>query len=353
LLLTDKNQLQTNSATLSGIGKTMEAEDVVKKFGELPSRGIVWSVLFTLSVILFGIQAIEKLVKGTVFVGTLILAGITIQNGHAQVSTWLVVFASFLFVVLILLIILLAHAAAARVAEQKRSANIMISQQKAERSFRETMQAASVIRSRQTPNASHTAKTLEEISVVYRVNKDFSATITKQFKISAADEALHFWETSIQPTSDAFPMDYLSDIKFKVLDITDPNSKVPLTYLQTENDVRSKRVCIYFLPRLLKTDPPRTIEISFTWEKYLLQLRKAGTENLYQNFKSARGTRIVTIEVWFEDGNGGNCGLEVVSSYPNLNTTLKEPGWSGFRYKAANLDPGRQEHKLSVTWTKS
>jgi hypothetical protein len=73
--------------------------------------------------------------------------------------------------------------------------------------------------------------------------------------------------------------------------------------------------------------------MSFTWQKYLLQLRNAGSENLYQNFKSARGTRIVTIEVWFEDGNGGNCGLEVVSSYANHNTTLKEPGWSGFRIK--------------------
>jgi hypothetical protein len=331
----------------------MEAEDIVKKFGDLPSRGLGWSALFTVSVILFGIQAVEKLVKGTVFVGTLILAGISLQNGHAQVATWLVVFVSFLFVILILLIILLAHSAAARVAEQKRSEMIRSSKEKAERSFRETMHAASIIRSRQTPTASHTAKTLEEISVVYRIEKDFTATITKQFKISAADEALHFWETSIQPTSAASPMDYLSDIKFKVLDITDSNNRIPLTYLQTENDLRSKRVCIYFLPRLLKTDPARTIEISFTWAKYLLQLRNAGREDLFQNFNSALGTRSATIDVWFEDGNGGSCGIDVVSSYPSRNTPLKEVGWSGFRYRAENLQPGRQEHKLSVTWTKN
>jgi hypothetical protein len=220
----------------------------------------------------------------------------------------------------------------------KQIQEVQSSRGKAQHALVETMHAASVIREQQTPSAAHTAKTLEEVHVVYRIHKDFSASFTKQYKVRAAADALHFWETSISPSSHADPIDYLSDINFQLSDITDPQNKFPVTYLQTQNDLRDKAVCI---------------EISFHWPRYMAELQNTGRETLNQFFNSADGTKRLITDVLFEDGNGGTCGLQVVSTHTHQLLPLSETGWSGFRYLAENLPPGNLKHELSATWKKS
>lgn len=212
------------------------------------------------------------------------------------------------------------------------------------------MYAASVIRARQMPNSIETIKTYDTIKVTYRVWKDFTTKVVREYRIRAVTDPLNFWELAIQPTSYADPVEYLSDIRFKVLDVTDPNNQEPVVYLQTENDLRLKRVCIYFLPQLLKSATARTIQVSYEWPKHFEQLRRLGREELSFRFNSVEPTLSVRVEIFIEDGSGGRLDLDVISTYPHTTKPLKEVGWSGHVYEATVLPTGRHVHDLSATW---
>lgn len=339
----------------------MEAEDILKKFGELSSKRVGWSALFAVSLVLFTIQSIEKLIKGTSFVGDAIRGGVHVQNGRTEVSLWLILLMSGLILAVAVLGVMLGHAAALQRAEAQRSAEAIRagkdeatraaeSQRKARRCLNDTMYAASVIRARQMPNSIETIKTYDAIRVTYRVGKDFTTTVIREYRIRAVTDPLNFWELGIQPTSSADPVEYLSDIGFKVLDVTDPNNQEPVIYLQTENDLRSKRVCIYFLPQLLKSSPARTIQVSYEWPKHFEQLRRVGREELSFRFNSAESTASVRVEVYIQDGSGGRLDLDVISTYTHTIKPLKESGWSGHVYEAKALPAGRHVHDLSATW---
>ncbi|GGA52982.1 hypothetical protein GCM10011507_00040 [Edaphobacter acidisoli] len=307
----------------------MELEELVEKFAKLGEKTVLWTTVFAVGLCLLLIELAELLHQGSDFLEKLIHAGVYLQKDEVRPYLWFLSLFGFLIFATVVLAVLLLHAKLNRktlgasqnsliadLTQQK--AGLQESNRRAQTCITAMMTAAIHIRAQQTPDASHTIKTIENVRIIYRISKDFSADVIREYTVKAAGDPLHFWQSSITPSSYATPAEYLDDIRFQVLDITRPNEPAPVTFLQTENQPLHKSVCIYFLPRLEPGDPARVIQVSYKWPGYFLEMKNSKRENIESSFKTAETTKSVRIEIFLQDGSGGH---SVARSLPSFTPT--------------------------------
>ncbi|MEG9438573.1 hypothetical protein JAO29_20725 [Edaphobacter sp. HDX4] len=323
---------------------------------------VAGAALFGVSLVFVIIELVHGTTQGTEFLSKFVKFGVYEVNGEPEPRLWFLIVLGLAITGLLTLSVLLLHAKLQRgneaglvAAHEKAVSDLKESNGRAKACIDGMMNAAARIREQQTPDSSHTIKTIERARIIYRISKDFSTDILREYQMKANSKPVHFWESSFIPSDHATPMEYLSDIQFRVTDITNATAASPVTYLQTENQSRQKSVCIYFLPRLEPGDPPRTLQLSCKWPGYFLQIFNTGSERLESRFKSAEVTKSVRIEVYLEDHSGGNLSCEVVTNgRPHSLTQGKDQqtGWNGYVYEATNIPAGLHEHRLLAQWSR-
>jgi hypothetical protein len=210
------------------------------------------------------------------------------------------------------------------------------------------MAATSRIRNQLAP-AGKSIKSFEFVKITYYIQKDFTAHVLREYGIRTNKEPMHFWTTENRATSHADPVDYLKDIAFEVND--EKGNKLP--YLPIKNDAIAKEVVIYFLPRIEPGDPPRTVQIKFTWPRYLRQIEKLGYENFGFTLDSIDPIPNLEFSWFLEPGSGRNLVGEIASARitgdvfePAANAPYMGKTWVGFSYKVKNGPAGTFKYEL-------
>jgi hypothetical protein len=335
----------------------MELNELPKKFAEMDGKSVAAVTIFAVGLGFGLIELLDQMLKGSEFLDKLVHAGVYINKDEPEPHLWFRLLLGLLLGGILILVVLFFHARLNRktVNESLQKSNDLLqaSCKRSQTCISGMMDAAARIRAQQTPDASHTIKTFETVRILYRIQKDFTTDVVREYRIKAADKPLHFWENSLTPSDHASPVEYLTDIGFRIVDITIPGKSAPVTYLQTENQPRIKRVCVYFLPRLEPTQPARDLQIFCKWPGYFMEMKNTGRETLISRFKSADTTKSVRIELYLQDGSGGNLDCEVVNK---MHTHSIRPaqdtqtGWNGYVYEATNIPEGFHEHQLIAHW---
>lgn len=210
------------------------------------------------------------------------------------------------------------------------------------------MEAASHIRDKLNPVQATPQKSLRTVRMVYLIYKDLAVEVTREYEVAAVNDNLHYWNGSNKPTYHCDPVDYLSDIDFKV---REGSGFGEIVYLPTRNEPRDKRITYYFLPRIEPGSQPRKLIMSFRWPGYLRQMYVEGKEEIAISLDSAVGIEKVSIAVYLEPGLGRN--LKGSISGPEYDggkiTHMNHPdrGWPGFVYQVENTPPGLNRYKVT------
>jgi uncharacterized membrane protein len=348
--------LRTKADIFAKAAISLELEDLSEKFTSLGEKTVIAATVFAFALLLALIEYLDIVFKGSEFLGKLIRAGIYFpKKDEPEPHLWFTLLLAFLVVAIFTLAVLWLHAKMNRKAEKALQISynsLQKSHERAQVCLTGMMDAATHIRAQQTPDASRIIKTFDKVRMIYRISKDFSAEIVREYTIRAVGQPVHFWQSSVTPSGDANPMEYLNDIRFRILDVTTPTNPTPVTYLQTENQLRHKSFCIYFLPRLEPNQPARTLQVFYVWPGYFLEAKKKKRELLEASLKSADITQSVRIEIYLEEGSGGALGCEVLSLYAHTLTPSQDTqtGWKGYAYEATNLAAGSHEHQLIAKW---
>ncbi len=220
-------------------------------------------------------------------------------------------------------------------------------EQVASKTLREMMAAASRIREQLFPAARRPVKVLISIENTYLVYKNFDCAVSRVYEIKAADVPVHFWEIEQRVESAADPVDYLDDIDFKVR----PQNAV--AYLPSYNDLRCKKVVIYFLPQIEPSETnPRKILVSYRWPGMFKQLERDGQEAYSWKLESKYNIPRVRLVVYLEPGTGLNLHMEPEGSAggKHLIEDCKHPerGWAGKVCTITDAPPGEYKLRLRV-----
>ncbi|HWZ45214.1 MAG TPA: hypothetical protein VNW97_17205 [Candidatus Saccharimonadales bacterium] len=191
----------------------------------------------------------------------------------------------------------------------------------------------------------------------YLIGKDFTATVTRVYQISALERGIHFWEVNIFAEPEAPAMDYLSDIDFNVKDISE-HAKFEVAFLPFVNQPRQKKVMIYFLPILdPKEAQPRTISISYRWRGYFRCLERKLEEIQSFGMQARHDIGLMEFEVYLEPGTGKNLicsragsldGIQTPPAHAEYQPEDKSPKWPGWRYEIKNGPPADYALKLNL-----
>jgi hypothetical protein len=348
--------LRTKANISAKAAISLELDELSEKFASLGEKTVIGLAVFAIALLLGLIEYLDVLFKGSEFLGKLIRAGIYLpKKDDPEPRLWFTLLLGFFVVAILTLAVLWLHAKLNRKAEkalQLSYNSLQKSHERAQACLTGMMDAATHIRALQTPDASHIIKTFDKVRMIYRISKDFSAEIVREYTIRAVSQPVHFWQSSVTPSGDANPMEYLNDIRFRILDVTTPGKPTPVTYLQTENQLRHKSFCIYFLPRLEPSQPARTLQVFYHWPGYFLEVRNKKREVLESSFKSAGTTQSVRIEIYLEEGSRGSLDCEVLSLHAHTLAAAQDTqtGWKGYAYEATNLAAGTHEHQLIAKW---
>jgi hypothetical protein len=225
---------------------------------------------------------------------------------------------------------------------------------KTQRTLKGMMRAASSIRDRVTPVHPNLTKSICSVRMVYLIHKDFSTEVTREYEIRATTEPIHYWGLSNAPTADAEPVEFLSDLKFAVVQTSGEGEVV---YLPTLNELRDKRVTVYFLPRIEPGSPSRRFRLSFRWPGYNRSLKLRGEEDFSTRLSSASTISEVRIEVYFEDESAGVLRGEMTGPiYSSDDITHCEHAdlhWKGFIYKTCNIPEGNRRVSFTAKLVKT
>ncbi len=211
------------------------------------------------------------------------------------------------------------------------------------------MRAASRIREQLTPPALAPIKSIDRVRITYLIEKDFSATLYREFDIRSREQPLHFWSTASRASAYAQPVDYLDDIQFKVTD----RSGRQLAYLPTENSPLFKEVVIYFLPRIEPGEEhARQVVISYRWPQMLRQMEQVGEEDFNYTVESKDPVPLFEVRFFMEPGTGLNLMCEVGGPQYGTAQLLKgrheEKEWDGYVYRVENGPAGTARYSLTL-----
>lgn len=202
------------------------------------------------------------------------------------------------------------------------------------------MWAAASIRDQHHPAATKVVKSFRNIDISFRINEDFDAEVVQKWGVFATKEPVHFWSTSVQATSEASPREYLDDINFKVND----ESGHGVVYLPTENDARSKKVVMYFLPQIEPGAEPRKIVFSYNWKGLFNQLKSKGSEEFNWTTESVEAIDKIQFSFLLQKGKGHELACDVIGprhSDAKPVQAIGEDGWTGFTYTLENVPGGK------------
>lgn len=335
----------------------MELNELPQKFAEMDGKSVAGITVFAVSLCFGLIELLDQILKGSEFLDKLVHAGVYISKDEPEPHLWFRVLLGLLLAGIVILVVLFLHARLNRktinASLLKSNTSLQAACKRSQTCINGMMDAAARIRAQQTPDASHTIKTFETVRILYRIQNDFTTDVIREYRIKASDKPLHFWENSLTPSDHASPVEYLTDIGFRIVDITNPAKSTPVTYLQTENQPHIKRVCVYFLPRLEPAQPARNLQVFCKWPGYFLEMKKTGRETLISRFKSAEATQSVRIEIYLQDGSGGSLGCEVLNKLHKHTMTQAQDaqtGWDGYIYEATDIPAGFHEHQLIARW---
>jgi hypothetical protein len=219
----------------------------------------------------------------------------------------------------------------------------------------ETVRSVSRIRRQMFPSAVHgKGKTFRKVQISYLISNDFSVEVRRRYTIRAGDTALHLWGISVAASSDALPASNFADIEFQLLARSTGSEVV---YLPAENDRLNKTACIFFLPAV-QPGEEREIEVAYRWPGLLLGLQKKGWEDIIHTFKSAGTIEEFELEVFLEDGTGGQLGCyETGAKLPSaaISAATNDRGWRGWRYSGKKIPPELLNDDIAarVEWKRS
>lgn len=207
--------------------------------------------------------------------------------------------------------------------------------------------AASRIRQQNIPTSGQATNSFTEVTVLYLIHKDFTASVSCLYKLRATDGPIHFWEYEIGAEPQATRVDYLLDLNFQVKDES-PHGPFEIAYLQSQNEQHYKKIVLYFLPLILAVEPePRTILVSYKWPGYFLRLNEKLEETFSHSFKAKDKIGSITFEFYLEPGTGKELtckrarSLEGVQSLAAVSLEVErgQPPWRGHKYCIKNAPP--------------
>ena len=202
------------------------------------------------------------------------------------------------------------------------------------------MWAATRIRDQHHPAATQVVKSFRNIEVYFRINTDFDGDVVQKWEVYATQHPVHFWSTSVQATSEASPREYLDDINFKVAD----EGGQGVVYLPTENDARSKKVVIYFLPQIEPGAEPRKVVFSYNWKGLFNQLKSKGSEEFNWTTESVEGIEKIHFSVLLQKATGHELVCDVIGPKhcdAKPMPISNEHDWTGFTYTLENVPAGK------------
>ncbi len=179
------------------------------------------------------------------------------------------------------------------------------------KTLQRTMWVATKIRDQHLPLAGRLKKSYKSIELEYRIHPGtFDVEFTNKSQIYATTEAVHFFTSSVQATSEAMPMEYLDDIKFKISE----ESGKDVVYQQIENDFRGKKVVVYFLPRIEPGEErPRQLRTTYTWPGLFAQLKTLRAEQFSWSAESVSDIEKVSMTFYYQKGTGDELVCEALS----------------------------------------
>jgi len=192
------------------------------------------------------------------------------------------------------------------------------------------MWAATRIRDQHHPAATQVVKSFRNIDISFRINKEFDGDVVQKWEVLATTEPVHFWSTSVQATSEASPREYLDDINFKVTDETGNG----IVYLPTENDARSKKVVMYFLPQIEVGAEPRKIVFGYNWKGLFNQLKSKGSEEFNWATTSVQAISKIHFSILLQKGTGYELTCDVLGPMYGTAKPVQAAvdDWTGFDY---------------------
>jgi hypothetical protein len=213
------------------------------------------------------------------------------------------------------------------------------------------MWVAIKLRDQHQPRATKPKKSYRMIEAEYRINKNFDGEVTTTSCIYATEEPINFFTTGIVATSEATGAEYLDDINFKVHDESGRN----VVYQQIENDLRQKKVVVYFLPRIEPgEESPRKIVTTYKWPGLFNQLKIDGTEKFAWSVVSLSDIQKVKFIFLFEKGSGDELVCEALSTGTVQSTPVNQDGnWAGQTFVLDNVPAGKYEVELVLRLKKA
>jgi hypothetical protein len=210
----------------------------------------------------------------------------------------------------------------------------------------ETVRGVSKISRQMFPaGGSAKGKTFRSARISYQVSKDFDAEVRRRYVIRAGDVPLHLWVSSIAASDDSEPRANFSDIEYQLI-----GRGSEAVYLPAENDRFNKSACIFFLPAI-QPGEEREFEVVYRWPGLLRGLLRNGWEDFTFSFKSAEAIEDFEVEIFLEDGTGGQIYLtEIGLPLPvkSLVSTTNGRGWRGWRYAGKNISPSLLSDEIPV-----
>lgn len=194
-------------------------------------------------------------------------------------------------------------------------------------------------------------KAWESVHILYLINKDFSGSVTTRRIAKAIDAPVHFLESVTSAEDEADPVMSLADIKFRVRSLS-ACSTDEVVYLPSENELRVKRACLFFLPPIA-AGATREYETYFEWPGLFKKLK-----NNSEDFEFHSQTRDVlanfTIEVYLQEGASGSLDCKITGSqHPTQDLKPQKyqaPQWSGsgFIYNVTRIPAGDVQLALRI-----
>lgn len=214
------------------------------------------------------------------------------------------------------------------------------------------MWAANRIRHQHYPAAVNVKKCVRTIKATFRIYNNFAADVDQSWCIHAAAESVNFWTVAMRATSEAEGAEYLDDINFKVND----DSGNGVVYLPTENDARTKKVVLYFLPQIEPGKGDREISFSYSWPGLFNQLKNKGSEEFNWTTESLEPIERIEFLFYLEKGSGQLLQLENIGPEHGQSKPLPISDgeqWAGFSYVLENIADGKCEVGLLLKLKKA
>jgi NADH:ubiquinone oxidoreductase subunit K len=204
------------------------------------------------------------------------------------------------------------------------------------------MWAANRLRHQHFPSSAKVKKCVRSVKAIFRIHKNFDTDVEQHWCIRAGEEAVNFWTVTVRSTSEADGAEYLDDINFKVKDASDNG----VVYLPTENDPRTKKVVLYFLPQIEPGKEERQITMTYSWPGLFNQLKNRSSEEFSWTTDSLSAIEKIEFLFYLEEKTG--FFLQVENIGPEYGKVVPQPisdgdQWKGFSYVLENVPAGKCE----------